>query len=799
MAITDLLVLPSDVILAPVVELPAQVRQLAACGDDDYAITRPWARSPTSIVGKEAAALIELFREPTTVVDAVIRYSGGMNVPPEQTLVDAYPLLQRLMSTRLLVPADSEATHPITASFAAGALIGEFTVLRSIRALEDTEIYHVRMDDGAQAAVKIRRSGNDRHAERMLEREAAILQHLAGSPAPRLVAVGEHLGRPFLASEWCSGVPVTTAAQEWRTSGDQAGRSKLLSLCIAVAEAYAHLHARGVTHGDVHPDNVLVQNDGSVKIIDYGLARWDASPPEIGEPERGGVGFFFEPEYARRFLAGSGVPQASCAGEQYALGALLYLLVAGVHYVEFGIDQDEVFRQIADDAPLPFAQRGIAEWPALERVVSRALAKDPTARFPSVAVLVRELHASAAPAMAEVRLDLSSGAHEMEPFLQNMIERMSLDGELLANGLTTAPICSLTHGMAGVAYALYRLACIHNDAALLAVADVWATRAARTSRADDAFESRELEMTRDTIGATSPYHTETGIACVQALIAGAMGDDHLQNLAIDAFVAGSELACDELDLALGRSGTLLASSLLLDSSTHADLPSRPRLLALGQRTMKSIWGELAAFGPVGTCHELAYLGMAHGWAGILYAVLRWSRSSGQPSPAAVEDRLRELAGCAEQSGRGLQWKWALPLRADEPAGYMPGWCHGSAGYVHLWTLAHAILGDENYLVLAEGAAWHAWEGADRKCNLCCGLAGRAYALLRMFKHTGERIWLRRAEELAKRAASGIGNSSIAGDRLHANSLYKGDLGVALLIADLAQPASSCMPFFEDEG
>ena len=109
-------------------------------------------------------------------------------------------------------------------------------------------------------------------------------------------------------------------------------------------------------------------------------------------------------------------------------------------------------------------------------------------------------------------------------------------------------------------------------------------------------------------------------------------------------------------------------------------------------------------------------------------------------------------------------------------------------------LAHQVTGAEQLLRLAQGAAWHTWEEAGANgSSLCCGWAGRAYALLNLYKCTGDSAWLERARELGRRAAAG---ASLASTK---HSLYKGEVGSALLAADLAQPVSSCMPLFEAEG
>jgi serine/threonine-protein kinase len=142
----------------------------------------------------------------------------------------------------------------------------------------------------------------------------------------------------------------------------------------------------------------------------------------------------------------------------------------------------------------------------------------------------------------------------------------------------------------------------------------------------------------------------------------------------------------------------------------------------------------------------------------------------------------------------MNWPRKIPEVASKGI-LSASWCNGAAGYVHLWTMACQLLGyDFEFERLARMAAWHSFDGpSDVPGDLCCGLAGRAYALLRLHRFTGESAWLERAKVLARRAAADPG---IPSNRL--NSLFHGDIGIALLAADLAIPEFSGMPFFEDE-
>jgi serine/threonine-protein kinase len=308
----------------------------------------------------------------------------------------------------------------------------------------------------------------------------------------------------------------------------------------------------------------------------------------------------------------------------------------------------------------------------------------------------------------------------------------------------------------------------------------------------EAFYRAESRLVPAVLGRVSPYHTAAGIHAVRAMIARSQGDAGAWREAADAFVAASRQPCPSLDLTLGRSGSLLAAALLLEGLPEGVDEPPPALRILGEELLAGLWEEIAAFPPIAECGGRPNLGMAHGWAGFLYASLRWCRASGTPLPDSLAARLGELAAEARPAGRGVRWRWHAENGAD--VGTMAGWCNGSAGFVYLWTLAHRTLGDPRFAALAEGAAWNAWEDPARDPNLCCGLAGRAYALLELHRHGGGAEWLERARDLAERAAR-----ETARNTEPSHSLYKGEVGLAVLAADLADPEGAAFPFFAEEG
>ena len=773
MEITDPILLSPDVILVPVAELPEEVRRRLDPEEGDWTITHPRARTPSRLLDSRSAELLEELRTPRTIVDAVIRYSQARDLDPETTLVEAYPLLERLLAAGFLVAEGSEDSAGIAASLAPGARELGFEVLEAIQVLEDSEVHLVRKD-GVAAVLKIERPAAKGSAAAQLAREAAVLERLGGETAPRLLGAGDLDGRRWLVLEQFPGVDAATAAAEPRRRGDQAA---LLALGRGILDAYARLHERGVIHADVHPRNVLVGRDGEVRLIDFGLSLH----PEIpGSPGRGGVAFYQEPEYAAALREGGSPPSASAAGEQYAVAALLWLLFAGSHTHDFKLAREEMLRQVAEEPPRPFE----TPWPEVEAVLSRALAKDPAERFPSMADFARALGGIEPPAISPISLRRAMDSAP-EALLARVLERFGMDGPLFREGLPEPPRASVTYGAAGIACGLYRIALAREDAEILSLADLWAAKAAAEA-GEEAFYRVGSRLTLENLGRVTPYHTATGVHAVRALIAHALGDPGTQGEAVSAFLAAAG-PCLNPDLTLGRSGLLLAASLLLDLGD-----SPPELTALGDSLLNGLWEEIGELPAIPDCPGRANLGMAHGWAGYLYASLRWCRSAERPVPEGLTGRLAELAGLARPWGRGLRWRWYAENGGD--VGTMAGWCNGSAGLVFLGTLAHRMLGEPRWRELAEGAAWNVWEAPDAHGTLCCGLAGRAYALLNLHRHGGGEEWLTRARELAHHAAAAADRTSESPD-----SLYKGAVGIAVLAADLARPAEAAMPFFEEEG
>lgn len=399
--ITEALVLAPDVGLVAVDELSLALRRQLAAQPGDHAVTRRLARDHSKLIGADAAALLEHFRHPITIVDAVIAFSDRRGIDPEQTLEQAFPLLQALLRSRFLVDARSPHASPVKSLFRVGEPFGDLTIVERVQCLDDTEVYKAVGSDGTMVALKVLRRPDDDALRAALEREVLVLAHFndvaasgtvargqGGRPdageghriVPRLVGAGNHHDLPYVQTEWVDGSSADAIAENLRSYRNI---DTLFDVCLAIIDTYAQLHRLGIVHGDVHPGNIIVANSTAITLVDFGSASISGCDDRSQTPARQGVAQYFEPEFARSVLTGASNPRATFHSDQYALAAVLYLLLAGQHHLPLSTHKTAMLRQIAYEQPILDDELVVSS--GLDTVLRRALATESDRRHSSTA------------------------------------------------------------------------------------------------------------------------------------------------------------------------------------------------------------------------------------------------------------------------------------------------------------------------------------------------------------------------------------------------------------------------------
>jgi hypothetical protein len=244
----------------------------------------------------------------------------------------------------------------------------------------------VRSRDGLPVAIKIpHETGDPTYLPRFL-REGRLGETLHHPRIVRIVEAGEESGRPFLAMELIPGHTLRRALDEVRAAGEAGGAFALrraLEVVRDVAEAVDYAHGKGVVHRDLKPENVMLLPDGTIKVMDFGVARVD------GQPGLTTSSFFFgSPVYAAPELVDP--PSIDHRADLYSLGVVLFELLEGRppfhHESVFKLIEMHQKEPLPDPGTLPHALSDEV-WAVLRRL----LAKDPADRYAGAQELLVDL------------------------------------------------------------------------------------------------------------------------------------------------------------------------------------------------------------------------------------------------------------------------------------------------------------------------------------------------------------------------------------------------------------------------
>jgi serine/threonine-protein kinase len=221
--------------------------------------------------------------------------------------------------------------------------------------------------------------GDSAFRDRFL-REARLAARLSHPNVVSVYDAGEAKdGRPFIVMEY---VPGNTLAEVGRPTPAEA-----VGLVLQACQGLAHAHEAGLVHRDVKPQNLLLRDDGVLKVADFGIARAAETTALTQVGTVLGTAAYLSPEQA----LGEEVTPAT---DVYALGAVLYELLAGRTPYEFDSLADLAAKQ-REEPITPVSELAPEVSPQVEDAVMRALARNPAYRPPSAAALAQELSATA--------------------------------------------------------------------------------------------------------------------------------------------------------------------------------------------------------------------------------------------------------------------------------------------------------------------------------------------------------------------------------------------------------------------
>ena len=335
----------------------------------------------------------------------------------------------------------------------AGDRLGAWRLLQLLGSGGMGEVWRAERADGAyqgEAAVKLLKRGMDSAA--VLQRFAQERQALARLDHPHIARLFDAglspQGLPYFVMERVQGRPIDQAAAELPLEGK-------LALFLQLTDAVAHAHRHLLVHRDLKPGNVLVNTEGQVKLLDFGIAKaLDPFNPldDRGAPEQTLAGPRpFTPTHASPEQV-RGEP-VSTATDVYSLGVLLYQLLTGQRpYGRSARSPAEAALAVLDEAPTRPSSLTPPEGPAadaqawlatrqrlqgdLDNILLKALEKDVSRRYASVDQLAADLRATLA------GYPVSARAPSRGYLLGKFVQR-----NRLAVGLGAAALLSLLLGL----------------------------------------------------------------------------------------------------------------------------------------------------------------------------------------------------------------------------------------------------------------------------------------------------------------------------------------------------------------
>jgi len=260
---------------------------------------------------------------------------------------------------------------------------GRYQIIRQLGSGGMALVYHAR-DLNLQREVAVKALRDDlvhdpAFQARFLQeaRAAANLLH------PNIVTIydfGHDASRYFLVMEYVQGTDLKTyLRRRGRLTVQEA-----VELGIQISSGVGYAHRAGLVHCDLKPQNILVSPDGRAKITDFGIARALASiePDETSEVVWG------SPQYMAPEQAAGGPPSPS--SDVYGIGVILFELLTG--RLPFDSENADELTQLHLSAPPPSPRRFNPDLPpALEQIVLKVLAKEPSARYRTADQLARVL------------------------------------------------------------------------------------------------------------------------------------------------------------------------------------------------------------------------------------------------------------------------------------------------------------------------------------------------------------------------------------------------------------------------
>jgi len=275
----------------------------------------------------------------------------------------------------------------MSGAFTPGTTVGRYVIEREVGRGGMGVVYRA-VDPALNRTVALKllgpAFGDEQTTRRRFHREAASVANLKHPHIALVYEFGEHAGQPFIALEWADGRTLRDLLSEGPLPLE-----RVLRLFDQLAAALDYAHARGLIHRDLKPANVIIGLDDHVTIVDFGLAQLADAPALTVSSTLFGTPRYVSPEQVRgEALDGR--------ADQYSLAVMVYEALTGKLPFESDTTPALLHHHLYTP-PTPITERHPTLPACVEAALNRALSKNPTERFASLAEFGAALRGETAP------------------------------------------------------------------------------------------------------------------------------------------------------------------------------------------------------------------------------------------------------------------------------------------------------------------------------------------------------------------------------------------------------------------
>lgn len=233
------------------------------------------------------------------------------------------------------------------------------------------------LDRPVAVKVMLKEYGCDEEFVERFKKEAQAAARLIHPNIAQIYSYGIADGMPYISMELVAG---GSLYQIMRNSGSNSDVPRILKICEQVAQALRCAADQGLVHGDIKPENILLDSNGNAKLVDFGLAAMQKDTDEIW-----GTPYYIAPEKVRK-------ETVDYRADIYSLGGTLYHALCGVAPFE-GDDASAVVRKRFEYIPRKPSEIRSDLSPQIDALVMKMLAFNPADRYPTFEALLADFKA----------------------------------------------------------------------------------------------------------------------------------------------------------------------------------------------------------------------------------------------------------------------------------------------------------------------------------------------------------------------------------------------------------------------